>query len=154
MLSSVGRIIKTARRQRDLRLPADCAFGDSLTDHALDAIQLHARDDRTDVDCFVQRKADAQSAHAVPDLRDQVLSNTFLHQQARTRAAYLPLIEPDSIDQSLDGAIEISIVEDDERRFSSQLKRQTLRSRGCGAANRSADFGGTGEGNLVHVVDV
>ncbi len=122
-----------------------------MTNHALDTIQLHARHDGTDVDCLVQGKADAQSAHAVADFGDQILGNAFLHQQARARTANLPLIEPDSVDQSLDCAIQVGIVEDDERRLSSQLKRQTFGSCCGGAANGASDFGGTGERNFVHV---
>ena len=86
-----GRIVKAARRQSDLRLPASCALRDSLANHALNTIELHARDDRTDVDCLIQRKADAQRAHALADLADQSLGDAFLHQQARARAAHLAL---------------------------------------------------------------
>ena len=92
-----GRIIKAARRQRDLRLPAGCTLGDPLTNHALDTIELHARHDGADVDCLIQRKADAQAAHAFADFADQSLGDAFLHQQARAGAADLTLVEPDSV---------------------------------------------------------
>ena len=126
-------IIKSARRQSDLRLPAGCAFGDALIDHPADAFQLDPRNDRADVDRFVERRADAQGAHAFPNLGDQSLSDAFLHQQARAGAAHLPLIEPDSIDQSFDCAVEVSVVENDERRFppSSSDRRLWLEAWRC-----------------------
>src|SRR2546429_5164802 len=41
-------------------LPAGCAFGDALIHQAPDTFQLHARDNRPDIDGFVKRRTDAQ----------------------------------------------------------------------------------------------
>jgi hypothetical protein len=65
-----GRIVEAARRQRDLRLPAGCSLRDPLANHALNAVQLHAGNNRTNVDGLVQRETDAQVAHALPDLAE------------------------------------------------------------------------------------
>jgi hypothetical protein len=81
------------------------------------------RNDGADVDGLVERKPDSQSAHAVADLADQRLRDAFLHQQARTGAADLPLVEPDSVDQAFNGAVEIGVVENDEGRFAAELER-------------------------------
>jgi len=112
-----------------------------LRDHALDAIELNSRDDGADVDRFVERCSDTQLAHAIANLRDQGLGNALLHEQARTGAADLPLVEPDSVDQAFDGAVEIGVFEDDERRFAAEFEGEPLVA-GCGcAADGASDFG-------------
>jgi hypothetical protein len=79
----------------------------------------------------------------------------FLHQQARTGAADLALVEPDRIDQAFDGGVQVGVVEDDEGRLAAQFQRQLLAAAGGGLADDAADFGRAGEGQLVdaRVVD-
>ena len=120
------RKIKPPRRHRDLRLPAGCAFGNALIHQSLNALQLHARHNGADVDGFVQRRSYPQRAHAIANLGDQRFGNALLHQQPRTRAANLPLIQPDPVDQTFDGAVEIGILENNEWRFAAQLQRKPL----------------------------
>src|SRR6266481_5334526 len=62
--------IKSARRYGDGRLPAGGAFGDALIDETLDALHLHACDDRADVDGLIERRADAQRVHAILNFAD------------------------------------------------------------------------------------
>src|SRR5271166_1201309 len=112
-------IKKSARGQRDLRLPAGCALGDTLLHHALDALQLHTRHDCADVDGLVERLTDSQGAHTLPNLSEQIFGDALLHQQARPRAAHLPLVKPDSVYETFDCAVEIGVVENNERGFSS-----------------------------------
>ena len=64
-------------------------------------------------------------------------------------AAHLALVEPDRVDQPLDGAVEVGVVEDDERRLAAELERQAF-ARACRRlANDAADLGRTGERDLV-----
>ena len=79
--------------------------------HTLD---LHGRNQRADIDRFVQRITDSQRLHARLDLGDESVFNRFLDQQPRAGAADLPLIEPDGVDQPLDGAVEIGVLKNDE----------------------------------------
>ena len=151
LLSKRRRIVQAARRQLDLRLPASCAFRHSLVDEPLDAVQLHSRHDGADVDGLVERSAGTQRAHAVADFRDERLGDALLHQQARTGAANLSLIEPDAIDQAFDRAVEIGVFEDDERRFASQFEREPLVAGRGRAANGASYFGRTGERDLGDV---
>ena len=109
------------------------------------------RDDGADVDGLVERRADAQRAHAVANFRDERLGDALLHQQARAGAANLSLVEPDAIDQAFDGAVEVGIFENDERRLAAQFERKPLVTRGGGAADGASYFGGAGEGNFVDV---
>ncbi len=146
-----GREIEAARRHGNGGLPARRAFRDALIHQPLDAIELHARDDCADVDGFIERRADAQRVHAVADFGDQFFRDALLHQQARTGAANLPLIEPDAVDQAFDGAVEIGVFENDEGRFAAQFERKSLVAGGGGFANRAANFGGSGERDLVDV---
>src|SRR6266404_7253074 len=91
------RIVETSRWEHHRGLPASCTLGYSLIDQSANAIQLHGRDDCADVNCFIERRPGAKSAHTVPDFSNQRLSDTFLHQQARTCAADLSLVQPDAI---------------------------------------------------------
>src|SRR5208283_2224199 len=101
------RIVEPARRQRYLRLPARRAVRYTLINQLANAVELHARHDGADVDGFVEWRADAERAHSILDFGDQSFGNALLHQQARARATYLPLIEPDSVHQAFDGAVEV-----------------------------------------------
>src|SRR5205085_12397823 len=82
---------------------------------------------------------------------DETFSDIFLHEQARTSAAHLALVEPDGIDNALYDAVQIGIIEDDERGFAAQLEREFLTGTGGGAANAASDIGRAGEGDLVDI---
>ena len=71
---------------------------------------------------YVERSADAEFAHACPNLFDQALGDALLHEKARTGTTDLSLVEPDPIDESLYGAVEISVIEDDEWRFAAEFE--------------------------------
>ena len=45
----------------------------------LNAIELNAGDDCSDIDCLIKGWADPQRAHAIANLRDQGLGDTLLH---------------------------------------------------------------------------
>src|SRR5258708_1523371 len=145
------RKIQTARRQGYGRLPTSRAFRDTLIDQPLDALELYAGDDGTDVDGFVERRTDSQSVHAVLNLTDQFIRDALLHQQSRTSATNLPLVEPDAVDQPLHGAIQVGIFKNNERRFSAKFERKLFVALRCSFANGAAHFRRTGEGNLVDV---
>src|SRR5690606_15966160 len=102
-------------------------------------------------DAFIERIADTQRLHARTQLRNQLFSDTFLYQDARAGAAYLPLVEPDRIDHTFDDAVEIRVIKHDEGRLATEFERQLL----AGACRRRADpapyVGGCGERDLVDV---
>src|ERR1700721_4879292 len=95
-----GGEVEPTGRHLDLRLPTGCAFGNSLIHETTNAFQLHRSDDGANIDSFVQRRTDAERAHAAPNFFHKRLRDAFLHQQTRTRTANLSLIEPDSVDNS------------------------------------------------------
>ena len=72
-------------------------------------------------------------------LCDQPRRDAFLHQQPRAGAADLPLVEPDRVDHAFDDAVEVGVVEDDERRLAAELQRQLLAAAGGGFADDPAD---------------
>src|SRR5471030_399876 len=104
---------------------------------------------RADVDRLVERRAEGQLVHARAQLGEEFFLDRFLHQQTRTGAADLALVEPDRIDQAFDGGVEVRVFEDDERRFAAQFQRQLLAAAGGGDADQATDFGRAGEGQLV-----
>ena len=66
------------------------------------------------------------------------LGDILLDQQARTRTAHLALVEPDGVDHAFDGAVQVGILEDDERRLAAQLQRELLAGAGRLAAQGAA----------------
>ena len=78
-------------------------------------------------------------------------SDALLHEKPGSGAADLALIEPDRIDDTFNGSIEISIFMNDEGRLAAQFQRKLLARTGGGLADEPADFGRTGEGDLVDI---
>ena len=70
-------------------------------------------------------------------------------QQPRAGAAHLPLVEQDPVDHALDGAVEIGVVEHDERRLAAEFQAQPLARPGRRPADQPPDLGRAGEGDLV-----
>ena len=82
-------------------------------DEVLDRLKLDRVHHGTDVDALVQWIAHAQLVHARFEAGVERTRYALLHQEARARAADLPLIEPDRVDQPFDSAVEIGILKDD-----------------------------------------
>ena len=151
MLSKVGEKIETTRRHCDRWLPARRPLGYSLIHQASNTIQLHASDDCADVDRLIKRRSNAQIFHATAHFRHERFRNTFLHQQARTGATNLSLIEPDSVDQAFDCAVQVGILEHNEGRLAAKLERKPFAARGRRPADGAPDLGGPREGDLIDV---
>ena len=62
-----------------------------------------------------------------------------------------PWLNQMRVDHALDGAVEVGVLEDDERRLAAELERQLLAAAGGRLADDPADFGRAGEGDLVDV---
>src|SRR5882762_7632916 len=120
------RKIQPSRWYGNGGLPAGRSFRDALVDQPLYALELHARDDGANVDGFIERRADPQRVHAVLNLADQFVRDALLHQQPRTGAANLPLVEPDAVNQSFHGAIQIGVFKNDERRLTAKFEGKLL----------------------------
>src|SRR5215470_8972052 len=145
------RIVEASRRKRHRWLPTNRSLSHSLINQAANTIQLHWRDNRANVDGFVERWPGAQRAHAVAYFGNQWFSNAFLHQQAGSRAANLSLVEPDAIHQTLDCAVEIGILKNNKRRLPAQFERELLVSGSGCSAYGSSNFRRTRKRNLVDV---
>ena len=117
----------------------------------LNLLQLDRGDDGAHVHRLVERIADPKRLHSRLELGDQTLRDSFLRQDPRAGAADLALVEPDGIDHAFDHAVQIGVVEDDERRLSAQLERKLLAAAGRRLPDEPADLGRAGEGDLVHV---
>jgi len=83
---------------------------------------LHARDDSADINGLIERGTHAKRVHAVLNLADQFIGDALLHQQPRTGAANLSLVEPDAVDQAFDGAVEVRVFKDDEGGFPTEFE--------------------------------
>jgi hypothetical protein len=109
----------------------DLALGVGV-DHAGDRRVLHRVHHGAHVDAFVERVADAELVHPRLEPGVEILRDAFLHEQPGARAADLPLVEPDGIDEAFDRAVDIGVVEDDVGGFAAQLERQGLARTGGG----------------------
>ena len=107
-------VVQAARWNRHVRLPARGPVRDPLRDQSFDAFQLHACDDRTDVSRLIEGGADPQRRHARLQLLCDRDRDALLHEQPRTGAANLTLVQPDAVDETFDGTVEISVLEHDE----------------------------------------
>ena len=81
----------------------------------------------------------------------QAISHCLLHQQPRSCAAYLPLIEPNCINQAFYRAVKIGIIKHDEGGFSPQFKSELFAAACGGLANFAPHIGGSGKGNLIDI---
>jgi hypothetical protein len=93
------------------------AFFDAGLHLGRDLLDLNRRDNRAHVHRLVERIADAQFFHARPQPVVELVGDAFLHDGARSGAADLALVEPDRVDDALDGRVEIGVLENDERRL-------------------------------------
>src|ERR1700734_3650157 len=143
-----GGEVEPTGRHLDLRLPTGRPSGYSLIHETTNAFELHRSDEGANIDSFVQRRTDAERAHAAPNFFHKRLRDAFLHQQTRTRTANLSLIEPDSIDQSFHRTVEISVLKDNKRRFAAKFEREPFVTPGSRTANRAPHFGGSRECNF------
>src|SRR5260370_7821105 len=88
------RKIQSTCRHWNRGLPARRAFGDALIHEPLDAFELHAGDDRSDVDGLIEWRGGAQRVHLVLDSSDQPLPHAFPHPQTPTPHATPPPLIP------------------------------------------------------------
>ncbi len=82
-------------------------------------------------------------------LRDDVVGDRLLHEQARAGAADVALVEEDAVDDALDRLVDRRVVEDDVRGLAAELERQPLARCRRPPLDRLADLGRAGEGDLV-----
>jgi len=84
-------------------------------------------------------------------LSEQPLGDALVHEQPRPRAAHLPLVEPDRVDHALDHAVQVGVLEHDERALPAELERESLPGARRPAPDGPPDLGRAGERDLVDV---
>src|SRR5205823_6966488 len=146
-----GRVEVPLCGTRPRRLPHRGAFRDPGAHQRADALELHRRHDRTHIDRLVERRADPQLFHPRPQLRHQPLGDALVRQQPRPRAAHLPLVEPDRVHHALDDAVQIGVVEYEERALAAELERQLLARPGGRLADDASHLRRAREGDFVDV---
>src|SRR3712207_3083486 len=115
----------------------------------LDALELLAGIDRADVRVLVERVAEAQLLHALPQLGLDLLDDALLHEQSRARAADAALVEEDALHDALDRLVDRGALEDDVGRLAAVPEREADVAARQGRLDVLADRGGAGEGDLV-----
>ena len=115
----------------------------------LDALELLGGVDRADVGVLVERVADAQQAHAVPQLRGDLVGHRLLDEQPRSGAADVALVEEDPLHDALDRLVDGGVLEDDVGRLAAELEREPDAAAGERGLDVLADRGRAREGDLV-----
>lgn len=149
-----GREEETLLGELDRRLVDRGSFLASQIDVVRHPLELHLVDEGTHVDALVEGVSHSEVVHSPLDLLDHSLGDALLHEQTRTSAADLSLVVPDGVDETLDGAVKVSVIKDDERRLASQLERQLLSTSSGALAQQSSHASASREGSLVHVLVV
>ena len=141
---------ETARHgKRNLRLEFFSSLSHALFNQQANPLELDRINDGPHINGLVQRMANPELAHAPLQPLDEFGGHALLHQKPRSRAAHLPLIEPDGIDNPFNRAIKICIIKNDERRFAAELQRQGFSGPRRCLADQASHLGGTGKGDLV-----
>ena len=83
---------------------------------------------------------------------DDLIEDRTLDVETRAGAAALSVIEEDGAGRAGDCAIEIGILEDYVWRLAAEFERDLLEVAGRGVNDELADFGRSGEGDLVDLV--
>jgi hypothetical protein len=117
----------------------------------LDALELLGGVDRAHVGVLVERVADAQQAHAVPQLGGDLVGHRLLDEQPRAGAAHVALVEEDPLHDALDRLVDGGVLEDDVGRLAAELEREPDAAAGERRLDVLADRGRAREGDLVDV---
>ncbi len=83
------------------------------------------------------------------DSFDDLVVDAFVNHEAGPGAAALALVEEDGAGGSGDGFVEIGVGEDDGWAFAAEFEGDLLEVSGGGLDDEAADFGRSGEGDLV-----
>src|SRR6266487_2288436 len=123
-------------------------FFDAAGDQLPDLLELYPGVDRSDVRVLVQGVAQTQCRDPILQFREDRLCDRLLHEKPRARAADVPLVEVDAVDDAFDGLVERRVLEDDVGRLASELECEALARPRRGALDELADLRRTGEGDL------
>src|SRR6266571_5159099 len=107
--------------------------------------QLRGRVDGAHVGVLVQRVADPQRRHPPLERVEYLVGHRLLDQQPGTRAAHVPLVEEDAVDDALDRLVDRSVVEHDVGGLPAQLQGQPFPGTGDRLRDGAADLGRAGE---------
>ena len=100
----------------------------------------------------VERVADDVLAGAGLEGFDEFVVDVFLHEDAGTGTAALAVVVEDAEVDPRDGVFDVGVVEDDVGGFATEFERHFLQVGFCrGLHDGAADYGGSGEGDLVDV---
>lgn len=109
------------------------------------------RDQRPEVGARGEGIADPDARHEGGGLLDERVVEGPLHVRARGGRAVLPGVDERTGDGSVDGGVEIRVVEDHEGCLAAQLQVEALDGGGRDLGNALADGGGPREGRHGHV---
>ena len=139
-------------RQAPGGLPHRGPLGHPLIHQTSDSLQLHRRHDRPDVHRLVHAGRPSADAPCAPATWRSARSATFSCTSSREPAQQTsPWLNQIASTTPFDDAIQIGIVEDQERRLATKFQRDALAGAGRGPADQPTHLGRSGEGDLVHI---
>ena len=117
-----------------------------------DTVELELRHLRALEGLRVERITNLVFRRALLEALQELIVDVLLHEDTRSRAAALAVVEVDAKVDPRDGVVDVGVLEDDVGRLAAQLERHLLQVRlGCGLQDHAADDGRSSEGNLVNV---
>ena len=129
-----------------------CAFLAAGIDVAHDLVELGLIDLRTLLRLGIEGIADGAIAGAGSALCDEFVVDLFFHEDSRSGAAALAVIEEEAEVRAFHGFVNVHVGEDDVGALAAEFQRDALEIgfRG-GFHDEMADFGGTGEGHFIDI---
>ena len=126
------------------------ALGLGVVDELLDLLHRLLVDQRALLGAVLQARADLELDASGGELLDELLIDAGLHEEAVGADAGLAGVAVFGDDRAFDRAVDIGVVEDEERRVAAELHRHLLHRRGAFLDQQLADLGRAGEGQLLH----
>ena len=106
------------------------AFFGAELDVAFHLGQMRWRDHGANNGCFIQRIAHGDAFGALSELGHKVGINVLLHQDAAAGGAALAVVAEDHEDGGVQGAVQIGVFKNHERRFAAQLHAEFFQAGG------------------------
>ena len=117
-------------------------------DPAENLLELTLVNLRTHLSVFAKRVADLYLLKGLSQFGDEFVVDPFLHEDARARAANLPLIEENADLSAFNGLVLLAVIKVDVGGFAAEFQRSRNEALGSGFGHVVTDFGRTRKGKL------
>src|SRR5262249_17521382 len=128
-----------------------CPLSEARFEIVANTVKLLLRDQRAHVRVGLESMAYLDLLGLLGDALDHLVEHVFLDVEPGPGAAALAVVEEDRHGSARDGGFYVGVVEDDVRRFAAELERDFLQVARGSLQDQLANFGRSGERDLVDV---